>query len=201
MVDTTFAPLLVVNAQWGYSRKEEVAFCSVIAETLLLNGSPLASDLICPFLEQVYAAMAPIPRRRAMVYRLSRILVHLGLLESSLPLHGGLPASTYKQKRERGIAPEWVAWVERWFTTTTRPLPHRRDMRLDLLRLGRWLAQHHPEVTTPADFTRELAAEVVAAVNQMNIGDFSCENLNVPLPIFCHSFCWTCSSLGASLQN
>ena len=61
------------------------------------------------------------------------------------------------------------------------PLPHRRDMRLDLLRLGRWVAQHHPEVLTPADFTRELAAEVVAAVNQMTIGEFSCENLNVPL--------------------
>ena len=181
VVDATFAPLLVVNAQWGYSQKEEVAFCSVIAETLLLNGSPLASDLTRPFLEQVHVVMAPIPRRRAMVYRLSRILVHLGLLESSLPLHGGLPASTYKQERERGIAPEWVEWVEHWFTTSTRPLPGRRDMRLDLLRLGRWLAVHHPEVTTPAHFTRELAVEVVAAVNQMSIGDFSCENLNVPL--------------------
>lgn len=181
VVNATFAPILAVNAQWGYSRKDDVAFCSVIAETLLLNGSPYASDLTRPFLEQVHAAMAPIPRRRAMIYRLSRILVHLGLMTSPLPLHGGLPASTYKVERERGIAPNWVEWVERWFTTSTRPLPGRRDMRLDLLRLGRWLAVHHPEVTTPADFTRELAAEVVAAVNQMSIGDFSCENLNVPL--------------------
>lgn len=54
-------------------------------------------------------------------------------------------------------------------------------MRLDLLRTGRWLAIHHPEVTTPADFARELTAELVAAVNQMCIGDFSCEHLNVPL--------------------
>jgi len=116
-----------------------------------------------------------------MIYRLSRILVSLEILERPLALRGGLPAERYKTERERGIAPAWVEWVERWFTTTTRPLPHRRDMRLDLLRLGRWLAQHHPEVLTPADFTRELAAEVVAAVNQMTIGDFSCENLNVPL--------------------
>jgi hypothetical protein len=181
LVDATFAPILAVNTQWGYSRKDDVAFCSVIAETLLLNGSPYASDLTRPFLEQVHAAMAPIPRRRAMIYRLSRFLVHLGLMTSPLPLHGGLPASTYKVERERGIAPNWVEWVERWFTTSTRPLLGRRDMRLDLLRLGRWLAVHHPEVTTPADFTRELAAEVVAAVNQMSIGDFSCENLNVPL--------------------
>ena len=180
--EAAFAPILEVNAQWGYSRKDnDAAFRSVIAEVLLLNKSPRTSDLTRPFLEQIHIATAPNPGRRAMVYRLSRILVHLGILETALPLLGGLPAKTFKEERERGIAPEWVEWVERWFATTTRPLPHRLDMGRDLLRLGRWLAQHHPEVTTPADFTRELAAEVVAAVNQMNIGDFSCENLNVPL--------------------
>jgi hypothetical protein len=181
MIEATCAPILAVNEQWGYSRKDIPAFRSVIAEALLLNGSPSASDLTLDHLTQVHTAMAPIPRRRAMIYRLSRILVHLGILENPLPLLGGLAASTYKLERERGIAPEWVEWVERWFMTTTRPMPLRRDMRLDLLRLGRWLSLHHPEITTPADFTRELAAEVVAAVNQMKIGDFSCENLNVPL--------------------
>ena len=181
-VEAMVAPILEVNAQWGYSRKDDdAAFRSVIAETLLLNKSPLASELTRPFLEHIHADVISIPRRRAMVYRFSRILVHLGLLESPVPLLGGLPAATYKEERERGIAPEWVEWVVRWFTTTTRPPQQRCDMRLDLLRLGRWLAQHHPEVTTPVGFTRELAAEVVAAVNQMNIGDFSCENLNVPL--------------------
>jgi hypothetical protein len=140
-VEATFAPILAANAQWGYSRKDgEAAFRSVIAETLLLNRSPLASDLTRPFLEQVHIIMAPIPRRRAMIYRLSRILVHLGLLTSPLPLLGGLPTSTYKTERERGIVPEWVEWVERWFATTTRPPRSRQDMRRDLLRLGRWLA-------------------------------------------------------------
>ena len=181
LVDATFAPILAVNAQWGYSRKDEAAFCSVIAEALLLNGSPSVSDFTLSFLEQVHATMAPIPRRRAMIYRLSRILVQLGLLERPLPLLGGLPQSRYQAERERGIAPAWIEWVDRWFITSTRPLPSRLDMRRDLFRLGRWLAVHHPEITTPVQFTRELAAEVVAATNQMRIGDFSCENLNVPL--------------------
>ena len=132
-------------------------------------------------LEHVYAAMAPIPRRRAMVYRLSRILAHLGILDKPLPLQGGLPVSTYKRERERGIAPDWAAWAERWFTTSPRPWKERRNMHLDLLRTGRWLAVAHPEIMTPAQFTRELAAELVAAVDRMCIGDFSCEHLNVPL--------------------
>src|SRR5260221_1219496 len=180
-VEATFAPILVVNAQWGYSPKDEVAFCSVIAEALLLNRSPYTNDLTRPFLEGVHAAMAPIPQRRAMIYRLSRILVHLGLMTSPLPLLGGLPATTYKTERERGIAPAWVEWVWHWCETSTRPRSARLNMRLDLLRTGRWLAVFHPEVTHPSQFTRELAAELVAAVNQMCIGDFSCENLNVPL--------------------
>ena len=180
-IEATFTPILAVNEQWGYSPKDIPAFRSVIAEALLLNGSPSASDLKLDHLAQVHAAMAPIPRRRAMIYRLSRILVHLGLLKEALPLAGGLPASTYKEKREQNVASEWVEWVERWFTTTTRPPILRRDMRLDLLRLGRWLAQYHPEITTPAGFTRELAADIAAAVNQMTIGDFSSESPNAPL--------------------
>ncbi len=181
-VEATLAPILAVNAQWGYSRKDnDAAFRSVTTEVLLLNRSPQPGDLTCSFLEQVHTATASNPGRRAMVYRLSRILAHLGFLEKPLPLSGGLPASTYKRERERNIAPAWVEWVDRWFETSPRPRKERLSMRLDLLRLGRWLAQHHPEVTTPANFTRELAAEIVAAVNQMTIGDFSCENLNVPL--------------------
>ncbi len=180
-VEATIVPILAVNAQWGYSQRDEAAFRSVIAEVLLLNGNPDASHLTLPFLEHVHTLMAPIPRRRAMIYRLSRILAHLELLEEPLPLHGGLPASTYKVERERGIAPAWVEWVERWFSTSTRPLPGRCDMRLELLRVGRWLALYHPDVTTPGQWTRELAAELVAAVNEMSIGDFSCEHLNMPL--------------------
>lgn len=180
-IEASMAPVLAVNAQWGYSPKDEPAFCSVIAEVLLLNRSPHLRDLSLSLLEQVHEHMTPVPRRRAMIYRLSRMLVHLGLLKNPLPQRGGLPAATFKAARERGVAPDWVSWVERWFTTSPRPQKERRNMRLDLLRLGRWLAVTHPEVTTPAQFARELAAEVVAAVNQMRIGDFCCEQLHIPL--------------------
>jgi len=181
-LEANLAPIVRVNEQWGYSQGGRVAALrSLVSEVLLLNGSPDIREITHPFLQHLYEAMEAVVPGQAMIYRLSRILVSLEILERPLALRGGLPAEKYKLERERGIAPAWVEWVERWFTTTTRPLPHRRDMRLDLLRLGRWLAQHHPEVLTPADFTRELAAEVVAAVNAMTIGEFSCENLNVPL--------------------
>ncbi len=187
-LEAAFAPMLEVNAAWGYSQREEAAFCSVMAETLLLSGSPEARHLTLPFLAQVHALMAPIPRRSAMVYRLSRILAHFQLLEQPLPLQGGLKASTYKAERERGVALEWTAWVERWFTTSPRPLPSRLDMRRDLLRVGRWLAVNHPEVTTPAQVTRELAAECVAAAANMRIGELSCD---LPIPLKARGQPWS----------
>ena len=181
-LEANLAPIVGVNEQWGYSQGERVAALrSLVAEVLLLGGNPNIREITLPFLQHLYEAMEAVVPGQAMIYRLSRILVSLEILERPLALRGGLPAEKYKMERERGVAPAWVEWVERWFTTTTRPLPYRRDMRLDFLRLGRWLAQHHPEVLTPVDITRELAAEVVAAVNHMAIGDFSCEFLNVPL--------------------
>jgi hypothetical protein len=42
-----------------------------------------------------------------------------------------------------------------------------------LAHAGRWLSQAHPEVTSPAQWTRELAAEYVAAVLSLKIGAWS----------------------------
>jgi hypothetical protein len=41
-----------------------------------------------------------------------------------------------------------------------------------LLNVGRWLANEHPEITSPADCTRDLAAEVVAVTCQWRAGDW-----------------------------
>jgi hypothetical protein len=41
-----------------------------------------------------------------------------------------------------------------------------------LLKVGRWLKANHPEITNPAQWTYELAAELVAAVNEMNVGEW-----------------------------
>lgn len=167
------APVVAVNSQWGYRCGKDAEFVSVAAEMLLRNRDPDPRHLTRPFLERVHAELVAIPRRRAMVYRLSRILVHCGWLEEALPLLGGVPDALYKAERERGIAAEWVAWVERWHATSVRSLKTRHNIRGDLLRVGRWLAAHRPDITAPDQWTRELAAEFVAAVDRMHGGDFT----------------------------
>jgi integrase len=42
-----------------------------------------------------------------------------------------------------------------------------------MLRMGRWLAAEHPEVQEPGQWTRELCAAWVAAVDRLRIGDYT----------------------------
>jgi integrase len=48
----------------------------------------------------------------------------------------------------------------------------RKVVYYHLLKVGRWLKQKHPEIHTPEEWTRELAAEWVAAVERMKVGEW-----------------------------
>ncbi len=63
-----------------------------------------------------------------------------------------------------GVPTEWLACAERWRDLTPkRPTAKRMEFSC-VLAAGRWLAQVHPEVTRPGQWTPTLAAEYVAAV-------------------------------------
>ncbi len=69
------------------------------------------------------------------------------------------------------ISIAWLSWCDRWRKQATQR--HKESIYYPLLKVGRWLKVHHPEVSGPADFTYELAAEFVAAVNEMTVGEWS----------------------------
>lgn len=72
-----------------------------------------------------------------------------------------------------GVPAEWASWCQRWYRTSTLTRESRRIRYGYLLRTGRWLAVYHPEVAGPGDVTRELAAELVAAVDRMTVGEWT----------------------------
>lgn len=72
-----------------------------------------------------------------------------------------------------GVPAEWLGWCERWRDTSTLAPSSRTTIYYTLLKVGRWLAHHHPRVTAPALWTREVALAYVAAVERMMIGDWS----------------------------
>lgn len=66
----------------------------------------------------------------------------------------------------------WVKYVERWFAMSTVAPRTRTEVRYMLLKTGRWVTALHPEVASPDLWTREVAAQWVAAVCRMRVGEW-----------------------------
>jgi integrase len=171
-VTATLSSIETITLSWGYSIHYQNAFCGVISEVLLVHGHPDLNGVTLDLLEQLRSAPEITHGRRTMLFRLSRVLTHLHIIEAPLPKNSGTPVEVFRMQCEMGIAPDWVAWTERWYQTSVLAPQTRQAMRNTLLKAGRWLALHHPGVTRPEHWTRELAAEYVAAVDRMHIGEY-----------------------------
>ena len=87
----------------------------------------------------------------------SRVLVHLGMLS-----HPIAPSSSQKATVSPQQVPAvWAQWCQRWHATSTLAASTRGGIYSKLLTVGRWLAQAHPDVESPEQWTRELALEFV----------------------------------------
>jgi integrase len=141
-------------------------------EALLINRSPRLEDLNYELLDTLHQQIVAI-LKPGVVY-LSRALASLGVIAQ--PLLASQPKLSRRFGAEGaldGISPEWLQWCRRWHDTSTLASATRQSIFYRLAHAGRWLTQAHPEVTSPAHWTRELAAEYVAAVLNLKIGDWS----------------------------
>ena len=158
----------------GYRSADSWVLPCVLCEALLLARSPQLSDLTENVLGRLRLEGTPNRRRQSTIFRLHRVLASLGLV-ASLPWRQG-PALA----PGTGVAFEWLAWVERWHQTSPLTPTSRRSVRTSLLRTGRWLAAEHPEITTPADWSRQLCASFIAHVQTSNVGDYAENKRNLP---------------------
>ncbi len=160
--------LLTPLRDWGYRGRAQ-EYRSGVCSILLFIGSPRVEDLTHDALVRIQHE-AVLPRYQWVVGVVSRVLTSLGLLEQPLPPQPTLDPEWLQVIRFEGVPEAWAALCQRWYDTSTFEPRTRRSMRCDLLRVGRWLAEHHPMITHPQEWTRELAAEFVAAVNRMQVG-------------------------------
>jgi integrase len=153
----------------GFGEKSmRVRLHTLLYEVFLMNRSPLLEDLSFEALKQMRPKLTSAHLRSYMV-SLSRALVSLGYLDQPI---------TVNQRGENldplsGVPPQWLAYCQRWRTTSTLSKSSRKTYFWCLIKVGRWLAQYHPEIDTPVQWTRELAAEYVAAVLNLSIGDWT----------------------------
>lgn len=158
---------------WGYGSGQcnyrDVV--NILCELMIVNHSPRLENLTDEVMRKVSDEYLPYYLKRPAV-RVSRALVDLGYLSQPLEplLHRADEAAT---RLLDNISPGWVSWCQRWRDTSILTRKTRYGHYYHLLKVGRWLAVKHPEIVSPEEWTRELAAEYVAAVDRMLIGDFN----------------------------
>jgi integrase len=161
--------VLPVVESWGYAsihQREDLT--AALAEALLTNRSPHLEDLTADVLDQLGRRTRG--HLRHSLGRLSRALEHLGLIDEALP-RGPASGDLEARLNTTEVARTWTEWCLRWYRSADLALKTKRNYLHVLLRVGRWLSQHHPEITTPHQWTVHLAAEYVAAVAEMRVGD------------------------------
>ena len=160
---------------WGYGDKLGARHApAALCDLLLRNGSPRLEELGADLIGVADAACATVDLRHGLRV-VARALVTLGILPASpFAEQVGDDAWLAGTAASRADVPdEWATWCGRWLRTSPLARRTRQAGYYYLLKAGRWLRDVHPEVTGPAAWTRELAAEYVAAVDRMRVGEWT----------------------------
>jgi integrase len=155
-----------VMRSWGYrcdDRRGRAALC----QALLLNRSPRLADLSTEAFERISQHPATAGHHRSVLHGIQRMAAQRGY--AAAPTRVQCPTGPIDIE---GAPAEWTEWVERWHATSTLTPKVRGTTRGVLAKAGRWLAAEHPAVTEPEQWTRQLCAAWVAAVDRMTVGDY-----------------------------
>jgi len=178
VIDDLIEQLSSILKGWGYHHLHLADFAACVCYLLLRNGSPRLSDLTADLLETIRQTCF-LPCVRKTLFQVSHALCAVGILEKPTTDNRGRSMHVPKSPQE-DIAEEWLRWCERWRShTTQRASVGSYHV---LLKVGRWLTAHHPEVTSPAQWTYQLAAEFVAAVNEVKVGDWASAHRRLSMP-------------------
>jgi integrase len=157
---------------WGYRRggtSDQVM--RTIFECLLFIRSPHLRDITLDHLRIVIARRPP----RLGTYgafAISRVLAKIGAIPESMEIVRPFVVRADLPEITDGVPTEWARLCRRWLDTSTVSDHYRRKSYYFLLNVGRWLANAHPAINSPADWTRDLAAEAVAVTCQWRAGDW-----------------------------
>lgn len=158
--------------EWGYMKiGTRSNVMRTVFEALLFIRSPHLDQLT---LEHLHAVIARRPPRTGTycVVALSRVLASMGTVPESLEIKRPVLDKMCSPALTLGIPADWVRFCRLWFDRSVYSKKQRKKSYYFLLNIGRWLSRVHPEITSPADWTRDLAAEAVSVVCQWHGGDW-----------------------------
>lgn len=155
----------------GYGSRTKSVVPSALYEALLLNRSPRLEDLTIEVLEAVRQQSTPYIKRG--VGTISHTLQRLGIITRTLSRTIKADDAVDRYRAVDDVPLQWTGWCLRWRDTSTLAPSSRTTVYYNMLKVGRWLVHHHPDVLSPGLWTRELALEYVAAVGWMRVGEWA----------------------------
>jgi hypothetical protein len=105
---------------------------------------------------------------------LSRTLERMGIVEKGFcnrQDNRRRPANEYSAVE--GVPPIWLDWCNRWRAMSTRAETSTTSTYYGILKCGRWLADVHPEILSPAQWNRGLALEYASVSARMAVGQWA----------------------------
>jgi integrase len=158
--------------EWGYgmtgTRKKVMR---TVFEALLFIRSPHLSELK---LEHLEALIARRPRHVGSwcIVAFSRVLASMGTVPEAMEIKRPVLSNRSSPALTRGVPAEWMRLCNTWFDRSAYAERSRVQSFYFLLNVGRWLGHTHPTATSPADWNRDLATELVSVVCQWHGGDW-----------------------------
>jgi integrase len=160
---------------WGYSPTAPIPEMVIaLSEAMLRTGSPRLDDLGTR--GDVFDALLGDSSLKRGSQQLRCVLERLGVLTAT-PVEAHLMDAdewfARTAQAQSDVPAMWVHWAQRWFRTSTLGVRSRHSTYYLLLKVGRWLARHHPDVTEPQQWTRGVAVDWVTAVERMLVGEWA----------------------------
>jgi integrase len=167
-VETSIGDATDTLDRWGYRGilLQRHQLRGTFSQAFLLNRSPVLDDLSTEAFTRLRAHPATSTYQLPLLYALQRAVAALGHCEA--PVRAGHNANPVIE----GADAAWVEWIERWQATSTLTPKVRAIIRTIMAKAGRWLAAEHPEITEPAQWTRQTCAAWVATIDRMSVGDY-----------------------------
>jgi integrase len=162
-----------VLSGWGYGYEDaskQRCLATTMAEVMVVNHNQELEQIT--FARLICLRQHMKPYQRGTLERLSKVLAHWRIIEQPLPPFSDTLRVLPEHTDTSGIASDWVDWCLQWHRFSDLEVTVKRPYFHILLRAGRWLAELHPEVTSPRQWTSLLAAQYVAAVTHMKVGEF-----------------------------
>ncbi|MGW2651835.1 tyrosine-type recombinase/integrase [Streptomyces sp. NPDC001393] len=151
---------------------------NAVLDALLSMGSPHLDDLTDELVRQLvddYKAAGLTSRRRGLI-KISRVLAAKGIIPA--PLHANEDKAGPRSDMLSTVPQEWAEWALRWRKFSTHEPGTIRSMFSVILIGGRWAAEKHPDVISPDQWTRDMAAEYIADTMQATVGQWAGHNRN-----------------------